>query len=574
MLLLRGYQERLKTKVYEAWKKVLSVLLVLATGGGKTVTFASLMLEHKGASAAVVHRKEIVAQISQALARIGVKHRVIAPPAVVTRIRRKHLKEFGKSFIDPGALCGVVSVQTLASKGSAKNGLLMAWVRQVTLAVFDEGHHYVKSGTWARAVELLSGTKENPARRLFVTATPERADGKGLGAQFEGYAEEMIEGPNVKELQDWGYLCQFKYLAPSSDLDLSNIPLTSQGDLNAAELRKRVVASHLVGDVVDHYQRHLAGKRAIVFATDVLTAGEIAAAFKSAGIAAMALSGETESADRDNAIDAFEDGKLKVLVNVDLFDEGFDVPAADGCIIARPTESLAKFLQMVGRVLRVVYAPGYDLETVEGRLAAIAAGPKPYAVVIDPVNNWLRHGPPNWPRKWSLSGREKGSRSSDVPESKSCTTCTQPYPAYKLACPYCSAVNAPAGRKTPQQVDGDLAELDMEAMQALMAKVRKADMSDDNFRMDQIARGVPPIGRGVELRRHKAAQYRRAVLKELVAWWVGCQNGRDMREIHKRFYHRFGIDIVTAFTLNEADTDALINLISDRFHHDLTEVAA
>lgn len=565
MLTLRDYQLALVDRVYRAWEEYRAVLAVLPTGGGKTVCFAKIAHDHVGACAAIVHRKEIVGQISQALARLEVRHRVIAPPAVVRRIRRRHLKELGKSFVDDHAPAGVVSVQTLTSKSAESNRDLQSWVRQVTLAIYDEGHHYVKRGQWGRAVECMSG-----AKILQVTATPERADGLGLGADSDGFAEVMVEGPPLQWLIDNGYSCRFQYKAPRSDINVADIPLTASGDLNTKELRKRVVESHLVGDVVAQYHQFVPGKRAIVFATDVQSAEEIAAEFRRVGVASAALSGETEQGERDDTLDRFEAGSLRVLVNVDLFDEGFDVPAADAVILARPTASLGKYLQMVGRVLRVVYAKGFDLSTAEGRLAAIAASEKPFATVIDPVRNWERHGMPNWPRQWSLDGRAKSTRTtSDTAPQKVCDECTQPYRAYLTSCPNCGHVNERAGRSLPEQVEGDLFDLDVDGMAALFERMRRADMSDEEFARGQIARHVPPIGRGAELKRHREAKYRRQVLRELVAWWVGCQAGRELREIHKRFYFRFGVDIGTAFTLNAADTDALIVKIQQRFSEDM-----
>lgn len=568
MLQLRDYQGEFVGDIQAAWETVRAVLGVLPTGAGKTVCFSSVMHDHTGAAAAVVHRKEIVGQISQALARLEVKHRIIAPASVVTRIRRKHLKEFGRSFVDPHAEAGVISVQTLTSKASDNNRDLQRWLQQITLAVFDEGHHYVEQGLWAKAVHAM----EN-ARLLFVTATPERADGKGLGVTADGFAEVMVEGPSMQWLIDQGYLCRFTYKAPRSDLSVDGIPITASGDLNTKAMRARVVESHIVGDVVRHYQQYAAGKRAIVFATDVLTAQDMADAYVAAGIAAAALSGETEQGERDQILDEFDDGRLQVLVNVDLFDEGFDVPGVDAVILARPTESLAKYLQMVGRALRTVYAKGFDLATREGRLAAIEAGSKPRAIVIDPVRNWERHGMPNWPRRWTLDGTEKGSRGSngDTIPQRVCTGCTQPYEKFYLSCPYCGApVPEPAGRSAPEQVEGDLMELDVEGMAALFAAMEKADMDDDEYARSQIARGIPSIGRSADMKRHRESRYRRQVLRELVAWWVGLQPAsRPLAEKHRRFFYRFGIDIGTAFTLKAKETDELIERLKQHFAEDM-----
>jgi superfamily II DNA or RNA helicase len=333
------------------------------------------------------------------------------------------------------------------------------------------------------------------------------------------------------------------------------------------------VQSHLVGDVIDQYRRYGNDGRMILFATDVETASEFAVAFRAAGITALALSGKSSQADRDNGLDAFETGKIKVLVNVDLFDEGFDVPAAEICGMARPTESAAKFLQMIGRVLRPVYAEGYDLSTAAGRRAAIAAGPKPTAVVIDPVRNWERHGLPSWPRSWALDGREINGRRKvkDTVLLRVCAGCTQPFEAFLKVCPYCGTPVVYAGRKSPDQVEGDLEELDQDALAAVFRAMHNADQSDEEYQRQQIARNVPYIGRARQLKAHQRSRYRRDVLKNLMGWWYGCQPAdRPLSEKHRRFYHRYGIDSATAMTLNAAESDALAARISQLFEEDMT----
>ena len=324
MLRLRDYQERLYNKITGAFTRVRVVLAVCPTGGGKTVVFSKLIHDwEEGNSLAVVHRKEILGQISLSLAALDVKHRVIAPPATVRRIRRRHVKKFGKSFIDDraSARCAVASVQTLASKRGQSDPEIQRFVHQVRLGVFDEGHHYIRQGLWGRAVDMLDAAKV-----LFVTATPERADGKGLHASADGYVEEMVEGPTVAWLIDQGYLSPFKYYCPQTDLDVEGIAVTASGDFNAQAMRKRVVDSHLIGDVVKQCRQFATGKKAIVFSTDVESATEQAAAFEADGVSARMLCGSTDAGERDRELDEFETGSLEKLVNVDLFDEGFDVP--------------------------------------------------------------------------------------------------------------------------------------------------------------------------------------------------------------------------------------------------------
>lgn len=564
MIKLRKYQDVFCRDIQQAWETCRTVLGVSPTGTGKTVCFSALIQGHPGASAAVVHRKEIVGQISLSLAKLGVKHRVVAPAQVVARIRRRHLSAFGRSYVDPHAKSGVISVQTLTAR--SQDAATRRWVEQVTLAIFDEGHHYVTTGYWAKAVEMMAA-----ARLLFVTATPERCDGQGLGVEADGFAEVMVESPPIGWHIEQGFLVPYTYCAPKSDLDVSGIPLTAQGDLNTRAMRARVVASHLVGDSVLHYKRFTPGKRAIVFAVDVATADETAEAFRAAGVSAVALSGETDPGERDKALDDFEAGRTLVLVNVDLFDEGFDVPAVDAVIQDRPTLSLSKYLQTVGRALRPVYAPGFDLETANGRKAAIAASEKPRAFIIDAVRNWERHGMPDWPRRWSLSGWDTKTRATKATPLRTCLACTQPFEIFLKVCPYCGeAVPPPSGRAAPSQVAGDLQEMDPEALRALFAAVDRADMSDEDYTLDQIRRGIPPIGRPADLRRHQTTRHRRRILRELIAWWVGAQEGRrDLGEIHRRFYHRFGIDIASAFLLKADETGALIGVVQERFEDDL-----
>ena len=147
-----------------------------------------------------------------------------------------------------------------------------------------------------------------------------------------------------------------------------------------------------------------------------------------------------------------------------------------------------------------------------GRSLRILEG-KAEAIIIDMVRNWERHGMPDWPRVWTLDRREKRSNgASDTIPQKVCDGCTQPYPAYYKGCPWCGHVNEPAGRGTPDQVDGDLVELDVAALAALFDKMNAAEMSDEEFQRDVIGRNIPPIGRGKLLAGHQAAKYRRDVL--------------------------------------------------------------
>ena len=564
MFILRDYQKTLVNKCKTALLTHRGVIAVCPTGGGKTVCFCSIVSDFEGARGVVAHRREIIFQISNALAKAGVKHRIIAPDKLIKKATRNHLRVFGKSFIDDNSPVGVASVQTLTSKKTQSDERFLAWARRVSLAVFDEGHHYIQRGQWALGVEVFQN-----AKRLFVTATPERADGVGLGSHAGGFADIMVEGPTLAWLVSEGYLSSFKYKAPRADIELNDIPITPSGELSSRVMRERIIPSQLVGNVVAHYQEHAPNKRAIVFANDVDTAKEHAAAFQDAGISAAWLSGDCSDDERDGVLESFEAGDTKVLVNCELFDEGFDVPAVEAVILAKKTESLGKFLQMVGRVLRVVYAPGYDLSTREGRLSALAAGGKPNAVIIDPMRNWERHFIPTWPRLWSLDSREKGSarKKSDAVPARSCTACTQPYEAYLTECPYCGEVPQPARRSTPEQVDGDLFELDQTAMDALLKRARDAQLGPQDYSLKLIRDRVPRIGRARMLRLQAEAVQRRAVLGHLIEFWTHTKmaGGLSERAAQKLFYFTFGMDVLSATALKADDTDKLAERVINDF---------
>lgn len=564
MLPLRNYQKVFSSEIMEALQSYSSVLAVLSTGGGKTLCFSRIVMQHDGPSAVVVHRKEIIGQISLSLARCGVKHRIVAPPPVVKWVIRKHLSEVGVSFVDHFARCGVASAQTLTGKALSK-GPVDKWRRTVTLSVFDEGHHYIQTGLWAKAVNAFPASK-----KLFFTATPARTDGRGLGVHAEGFSEVMVTGPDTKWLISEGYLSPYRYFAPASDLNTDGLATTASGDFSARVVRERVVDSNLVGDIVSHYFKFSRGLQCVVFASDVSTARELADRFEKQGVAAVALDGTTEDSVRDQAMTGFVRKEIRVLVNVDLFDEGLDIPGVEAVILGRPTMSLVKYLQMIGRCLRPVYAPSACLDTADARRLAISKGGKPFAIIIDPVRNWVRHGRPDLHRAWSLDSTAK-IRGESGDSMTSCMSCTQPYERYYKACPYCGHVRAkePSAGRAIEQVDGDLLELNAEETRELLDWMKAANVTEEQYVRGQIARGVPPVGRGKDLKRYRETLYRRKVLENLIAWWVGVQpSERTMPEKYRRFKLRFGVDMVTAFTLKLRDTDALISSIIREFEED------
>jgi superfamily II DNA or RNA helicase len=425
---LRDYQTSFVTSIraaFSAGKR--RVLAVSPTGSGKTVMFVYIA---RGAAARgkriciLVHRQELLDQTSRALDEMGVEHGVIAGG----RTGRK------------GAV-QVASVQTLVRRLDQYPGFDMI--------VVDEAHH-AAAGSWEKIMAAYPN-----AFVLGVTATPERLDGRGLGNHFS----EIIVGPTVAELIEQGYLSPYRLYAPTRP-DLAEVQ-TRMGDYVAAELVAAMDKPTITGDAVDHYRRLAAGKRALVFCVSIKHSEHVAAQFGGAGFSFLHIDGNTDPGTRMAGTRAFAKEQVQGLSNVDLFGEGYDVPGAEVAILLRPTQSLGLFLQQCGRVLRPVYAPGFDLTTVGGRRAAIAAGPKPYAILLDHAGCCHMHGLPDDVREWSLEGRKKRRKSEaseDGPAIRQCDQCFAVCAATLTACPACGKPFKVVGRPGPEQVDGELVE--------------------------------------------------------------------------------------------------------------------
>lgn len=523
---LRPYQSALKQSIYQAWHEgAANVLAVLPTGGGKTVLFAEIMREFNRPAVAIAHRQELVSQISLALARDGVPHRVIGPKQVARNCSSLHLAELGRNYIQPVAPVAVAGVDTLVRMPASD-----PFCSQVALWVQDEAHHVLASNKWGAAAAMFPN-----ARGLGVTATPRRADKKGLGRHADGLMDSLVVGPPMRELIDAGYLTDYKIFAPPSDVDLSQVPIGAGGDYSPQPLRAAVHKSRIVGDVVTHYKRLADGKLGVTFAVDVESAGEIAQAHRAAGVPSEVVSAKTPDLLRAAILRRFRAREVLQLVNVDLFGEGFDLPAIEVVSMARPTASYGLFVQQFGRALRIL----------EG---------KERALILDHVGNVHRHGLPDAPQVWSLDAGERRERGAGngTPVS-TCPRCTGVYERYKRACPFCGHAPEPAGRGSPEQVDGDLVELSPDALDGLRREVARVDGSP------RVPPGMAPAVVGAINRNHWERQQAQAALRDVMARWGGAAiaAGFSYREAQVKFFHRFGIDVLSAQALGRAEAEQL-----------------
>lgn len=527
MIKLRTYQEQGKVDIYSAWQAgYKNVLLKLPTGSGKTVLLTSIVQDtlNSHINAILVHRKELVSQISLTLASFDIEHNIIASRKDIRGIIAAQRRKFGRQFYNPHANASVISVDTLNARADTYRN----WAMSVTQVITDEAAHVLKDNKWGRALAMFPN-----ARTLGVTATPERLDRKGLGSHADGVYDVMVEGPDTLWMIQNGYLSDYRIAIPESDYQNFLESKSDKSDYSKKAMMKASQESQIVGGVVENYIKHAKGKQAIVFATDIDTAKQMEREFNEAGIKAKELNGTTAESERINGILDFEEKKIQVLINVDLFDEGLDVPGIEVVIMARPTKSLGKYLQQVGRGVR----------KAEG---------KEFAIVIDHVGNVQEHGLPCQPRKWTLDRIKKSGKKLNFLRICSNYMCNAPYDRALTECPWCEtpAVTASReggeGRIPPKQVDGDLILIDPQTLRELESMVQLESPADIAQRVGSA------INAGAGIKAMKDQQVRIATQRELsetIAKWAGIMKhryGYTDRNIHKKFY------LINGMTITEA----------------------
>lgn len=542
---LRPYQEQIKAEVFEAWRNNhKNVLLCMPTGAGKTVTFSSVAIDmalgmNKFPTAILVHRKELVQQISLTLAEEEVAHNIIAQKSTILGIVGAHRRVLHRQFYDYHAPVTVVSVDTLNSRIDKH----MNWARNIRLWITDEAAHVIRTNKWGRALEYFPN-----AIGLGVTATPRRLDKRGLGRHADGVFDCMVEGPTTRWLIEHGFLSRYKVAVPSSDYNRFLEKATEGSDYSKKAMTVASERSHIVGDVVENYLKFANGKQAILFATDIATATKMQDRFRAAGVTAKLLTANSTDRERLESMLEYRDKKIKVLLNVDLFDEGLDVPGIECVIMARPTKSLSKFLQMCGRGLR----------KAEG---------KPFLILIDHVGNVTEHGLPCENRTWTLDRIIKRRDKTNLIRICSNVECNAPYDRTLSECPYCQtpAVVAGrsgggAGRPGPKEVDGDLQLLDPETLRGLEAVTK---LEDPGLIAKRVGAKISAAA-GIKAARNQVERI--ATQKELsntVARWAGEKRhaGYTDRQIHKLYYLEYEQTITESLSRPRAEMQEMIDIL-------------
>lgn len=444
-LILRPDQEDVRAQLRVALRTYLSVLVFAPTGFGKTVLAAKLIELLFAAKKRVifcVHRVDLITQTAKTFERCGIPFSYIAA---------------GYHY-NPHHRVYIASIATLKNRlGKIPADYIMV----------DEAHLSAASG-WAKVAHHY---KAEGTRAIGLTGSPERLDGKPLGDVWD----TMVMGPSVRWLIEQGHLSRYRAFSPAG-LDLTGVR-SRDGDYVASDIDDLMSGKAVLAGAVRHWKKYARGKRTIAFAPSVVRAEQLAAEFRANGIMAVALDGQTPQPDRRSAFVGFADRQIDLIVNCQLFCEGFDLAAQvdrdvtiEAVLDYSPSQSLARHLQKHGRGLRKKPDP---------------------AILLDLVGGFGRLGLPDDDREWSLEGRAKNAREVE-----------------NLTCPKCFATHAPAPKCTEcdfvypvkagdslglgrvlDEVEGELEEIDVAALRRERLREQSSAGTLDDLVKLAMARG-------------------------------------------------------------------------------------
>lgn len=449
---LRPYQQDTLTQVYQSMRSGHRRIVVQQPPRtGKTVIMAEIAKRatDKGNHVlTVVHRQELATQTIKTFAKWGVNM--------------------------SGDLCRVGMVQTLWRRvkkhGSTTNGNQPLSVRGHThqppaVIIIDEAHHAL-----ARSYKTIVEAYPD-AIVLMFTATPYRLSGAGMAE----VADDLIQGLQVHDLIDKGYLAPVDYFAPP-DIN-TELLRRARGEFTEKSVDE-ALSKRIYGNAVDQYKLHADGKKAIAYCHSVASAKRLADEFNATGISALEVDGATPKEARDDAVERFRSGDVTVLTNVELFTEGLDLPNVDCVIQLRPTQSLALYLQFAMRAMN----------PREGKTA----------VILDHVGNYQRFGLPTDDREWSLD-QVKPKRSGDGgatgPQIKTCPNCFGTFyikDVHDNKCPLCQVELPKEAQEEPKIIDTDLKRVEDQRQKKLIARrLRKVHEQQQQNAIAELAGKVP-----------------------------------------------------------------------------------
>lgn len=378
---LRPYQSELLAKIRQSMKTGHKHIVVQSPPRtGKTVVMAQIAKQatDKGNHVMfIVHRKEVLEQAKNTFLAQGVNPDLLQAGMVQTFTRR------------------------------------LDKLKEPSIIFCDEAHHALAK-SYRRIFNIFP-----KAYLLLFTATPYR-----LGKeQLDKIADDLIVGQSIKDLTKHGFLAPFRYYSvPYNDVDKKKLKMSSTGDYTEASI-DQALGHSIWGHTVDQYLKHADGMQAVAYTHSVNAAKRLAETFNKRGISAQEVDGQTPPKVRDKVVSDFRNKKVKILVNVNLFTEGIDLPNVDCVLMVRPTQSLSLYMQFAMRCLN----------PREGKTA----------VIVDQVGNYLKFDLPNADRNWKKlirTRKHKKKSSNDNLSTKTCPSCYAVVERKKIKngrCPMC-----------------------------------------------------------------------------------------------------------------------------------------
>lgn len=324
---LRDYQRDCLDSIQQAYDRgIQRQMIVIATGGGKTVIASNVINMFSGRVLFLAHRKELLQKTAETFS-------IVHP-------EKKIQIEQAENHADPDADIVVASTATLGN--AASDRIFKFDPDHFDLIFADEAHRSVTS-TWEKILNYFS-----PKLLLGMTATPQRTDNVGLYNVFD----EITYYKPMRDLIKDGYLVDFVGYRISTGVDITGVS-TSGGDYTISALSEAINTPERNRLAVDAYLEFANGLKTIAFTADVKHAVDLHKAFVDAGVSAAYVVGETPSEKRSDLLKAFSEGSIKVLIGVNIFVEGYDEPSIRCVLWARPTKSPLFFTQGVGRGARL-----------------------------------------------------------------------------------------------------------------------------------------------------------------------------------------------------------------------------
>ena len=389
---LFDYQKDMAMRIEKAFRLYRSVMAQMPTGTGKTVVLASVVEsflgEHPLKSVWIVaHRRELVSQIQETIERVFSNRLAEKEDGSSDNLIEKPLDS--SLFTLRSSLIKAMSIQWLARHYDEIG-------EEPGMIVIDEAHHALAKTykeMWDRFPK---------AKFLGLTATPCRLNGKGFIDLFD----VLVQSWSVPEFISKGRLATYDFVSIKSNGVTQRLIDSLQkrgadGDYQNKEMDMLLNKRPSIERLYRSFEEYGKDRKGIVYAINISHAKKIVELYQEHGIKSVAIDSNTPAAERQADIEAFKKGDIQVLVNVDIFSEGFDCPDVEFVQLARPTLSLAKYLQMVGRGLRV-------------------AKGKKCCVIIDNVGLYRVFGLPSqiWDWKATFEGRLKYSRKKETTKER------------------------------------------------------------------------------------------------------------------------------------------------------------